>query len=163
VKRRAPAITGRSPHDHRPFTHRLVGGWFAWRVEASRLAAIPLFSTLSPSELEPIASVAQELEVGAGAVVATQGDFGHAVYAIEAGTAEVLCSDQVIGTLRAGDIFGEIAVLAGGRRSATVRAVSSMQLIMLFSRDLWQIEKNHPQIAATLRTSIEQRLAAHAP
>jgi CRP-like cAMP-binding protein len=119
----------------------------------------PLFSTLSPDELEPIAGVARELEAEAGSAMTTEGDFGHAVYAIESGTVEVLCSDQVVATLEAGDVFGEIAVLAGGRRSATVRATSPLRLIMLFSRDLWQIEKNHPDIAATLRASIEERLA----
>jgi CRP-like cAMP-binding protein len=128
-------------------------------MEASRLAAIPLFSNLPPDELEPIAGVARELEAEAGSVLTAEGDFGHAVYAIESGTAEVLCSDQVVATLQAGDVFGEIAVLAGGRRSATVRAVSPMRLIMLFSRDLWQIEKHHPNIATTLRASIEERLA----
>jgi CRP-like cAMP-binding protein len=128
-------------------------------MEASRLAAIPLFSTLPPAELESIASVAREFDIEAGSVLTTEGDFGHSVYAIESGTAEVLCSDQVVATLQAGDVFGEIAVLAGGRRSATVRAASAMRLIMLFSRDLWQIEKNHPDIAATLRASIEERLA----
>ena len=68
-------------------------------MDAQRLAAIPAFSTLSSEELSALATVAGEKEVDKGASVTTQGDFGHCVYAVEEGAANVLCDGETIGTV----------------------------------------------------------------
>jgi CRP/FNR family transcriptional regulator, cyclic AMP receptor protein len=133
--------------------------WFSFTMEATRLAALPLFSSLAPADLESVAAAVRELDAPPGSEVVSEGDFGHAPYVIESGSAEVVRSGIVIAALGPGDVFGEIAVSASGRRVATVRATSQMRLVMLFSRDLWRLEKEHPEIAASLRRSIDQRLA----
>jgi CRP-like cAMP-binding protein len=133
--------------------------WFSFAREATRLAVLPLFSALSPADLEPVAAAVREPDAPPGSQVVSEGDFGHALYVIESGSAEVVRGGNVIAALGPGDVFGEIAVSASGRRVATVRATSQMRLVMLFSRDLWRLEKEHPEIAASLRRSIDQRLA----
>lgn len=126
-------------------------------METARLAAIPLFSGLEDEDLAAIASAASEVEATEGQSVATEGDFGHALYAVESGTAEVTSDGMKLGTLGPGDVFGEIAVLASGRRTATVVATSPMRLIALFKPQVWALERKAPMAAERLRSLIAER------
>jgi CRP-like cAMP-binding protein len=131
-------------------------------VERSRLASIPLFASLPEADLELIAEAAAEGEAEEGATLVTEGDFGYALYAIESGTAEVTHDGAHVGTLGPGDVFGEMAVIASGRRTATVVATSPMRLITLFNRDVWRLERQAPEAAERLRTLITERRAMNA-
>ena len=93
-------------------------------VDTARLREIPLFAGFSEPELAAIAGVAGELEAPAGTVLTAEGDFGHSFFAVEEGRADVLRGDQRIAGLGPGDVFGEIALLASGRRTASVVAVT---------------------------------------
>ena len=127
-------------------------------VSPDRIRNISLFAELEDSDLAVIAGLAGELDVDAGAVLAAEGDFGHAFFAVEEGSAEVLCGNERVAGLLAGDVFGEIALLSSGRRTASVVAVTPMRLITLFKRDLWQIEKRYPALADDLRVTVRERL-----
>jgi CRP-like cAMP-binding protein len=126
-------------------------------MDVQRLAAIPLFSELSGEELSAVASVAGEREVEPGTRLTTEGDFGHCVYAIEEGTADVSCDGETIGTVQRGDVVGEVAVLASGRRSATVVATTPMKLLTFFKPDVWRLERQAPEAAGRLRELLEDR------
>ena len=56
-------------------------------------------------------------------------------------------------------MFGEIAIVASGRRTASVVAKTPMRLITLFKQDLWRIEKQSPALAEALREMTLERLA----
>jgi CRP-like cAMP-binding protein len=126
-------------------------------MDPARLQAIPLFAGLGEGELAHLAEVAGELGVDAGTTIAHEGDFGYAMFAIEEGGADVLHEGAVLRTLGPGDVFGEIAVLASGRRTASVVATSPMRLITFFNRDVWRLEEELPALAAALR----ERIAGH--
>jgi CRP-like cAMP-binding protein len=126
-------------------------------VETSRLASVPLFSGLDEPELAAIAAAASEVEASEGQELATEGDFGHAMYVIETGTAEVRVNGATQSTLGPGEVFGEIAAIASGRRTASVVATSPMRLITLFKRDLWALERDAPGAAERLRALISER------
>jgi CRP-like cAMP-binding protein len=79
---------------------------------------------------------------------------------IESGTADVSVDGEVVRALGPGDVFGEVAVLASGRRTATVVATSPMKLIAIFKRDVWALEKRSPEAAERLRALVTERLAA---
>jgi CRP-like cAMP-binding protein len=79
---------------------------------------------------------------------------------IESGTAEVSADGVTVRTLGPGDVFGEIAVLMSGRRTATVVATSPMRLLALFKRDVWALERRSPALAERLRALVAERLAA---
>ena len=128
-------------------------------MERARLEAFPTLHGLEPDQLDAIAAVASELEVEAGREVATEGDFGHALFVVERGTAEVSRGGEVVRTLGPGDIFGEVAVLTSGRRTATVVATSPMTLIAIFKRDIWSLERRSPEAAQRLRGLVAGRLA----
>jgi CRP-like cAMP-binding protein len=128
-------------------------------VETSRLEAFPVFSALGSDELEAIASMATEVGAEAGQTLASEGDFGHALYVIESGNADVSRDGEPVRTLGPGDVFGEVAVLASGRRTATVVATTKMTLIAIFKRDVWSLERRSPEAAERLRALVSERLA----
>jgi CRP-like cAMP-binding protein len=137
--------------------HRLVATTYVHAVDTTRLKAVPLFGSLASGDLTAICAATSELDVKAGETVATEGDFGHALYAIVSGTAEVTSGGARLGLLGPGDVFGEIAVLASGRRTATVVATSPLKLIAFFKRDVWALEQQAPEVAARLRELIAER------
>ncbi len=128
-------------------------------MDVVRLAAIPLFAEFEPEQLEALAAVVSEVEAEEGQAIATEGDFGHALYAIESGTAEVSRNGEAVRTLGPGDVFGEVAVLQAGRRTATVVASSPMRLIAVFKRDVWALERRSPEAGERLRQLVADRLA----
>lgn len=133
-------------------------------MDPARLAQIPLFSELRVDQLERVAEACTEVDVEEGATLLREGDFGYSLFAITSGTAEVLQNGMVVRTLGPGDVFGEIAPLSGGRRTATVVATSRLGLVTVFNRDLWRLEHNAPEVVASLRKTIAKRLGqpAHA-
>src|SRR5215470_10863008 len=127
-------------------------------MERERIAAVPLFAELTDSDVDRLAEAASEAELEPGASLTAEGEFGHALYIVEEGTADVRQDGQVVGSVGPGDVVGEIAVLASGRRTATVVATSPMRLIALFKPDVWRLERSAPAVAERLREVIQQRL-----
>jgi len=126
-------------------------------VDPAHLASIPLFANLTLDQRENVARLCEEIDVAAGDTLLREGDFGYAMFAITSGNAEVLQDGVVIRVLGPGDVFGEIAVLAGGRRTASVIATTPMKLVTVFNRDLWKLEQDIPEVATLLRSKV----AAH--
>jgi CRP-like cAMP-binding protein len=131
-------------------------------VDTAALESIPLFAQLTLEQRAAVADACEELEVESGATLLREGDFGYGVFAITAGTADVIQGDETIRALGPGDMFGEIAVLSGGRRTATVVATSEMRLVTVLNRDMWRLERESPEIAEALRATIAERLASPA-
>jgi CRP-like cAMP-binding protein len=121
-------------------------------VDATELAALPVFGTLSPAELDRLAAGADRVEIGeAGVELTKEGDFGHSVFVVLEGTAQVAVDGTVVRELSEGDLFGEIAVLTSGRRTATVVSSTPMVLLSVFKRDVWALEEQNDAFAAELR------------
>jgi voltage-gated potassium channel len=127
-------------------------------MDAIQLDAIPLFEGLTLDQRAAVASSCEELVVEAGSTLVQEGDFGYGMFAITSGKAEVIIDGAVVRTLGRGDMFGEIAVLSGGRRTATVVAATDMTLITVLNRDMWRLERESPEIATALRATIAERL-----
>jgi len=91
--------------------------------------------------------VATEREFAEGETLMSEGDFGHSLFLVEDGTADVLTHETKVGTVGPGDVVGEIAVLASGRRVASVVATSPVKAIAFFKPDVWALEKQAPEAA----------------
>jgi voltage-gated potassium channel len=81
---------------------------------------------------------------------------------IEDGTAEVEQDGRLVNTLGAGDFFGEMAIISGKRRSATVRAASPLDLLVLFGTDFRVLERDLPSVAQKLVDTMSDRGAPSA-
>jgi CRP/FNR family cyclic AMP-dependent transcriptional regulator len=128
-------------------------------VDAAQLDAIPLFERLTADQRASVASACEELVFDGGTVLVREGDFGHAVFAIRTGTADIVHDGVIVNTLGPGDYFGEIAVMSGGRRSASVVATSPLRVVTIFNREIWRLEREAPEVAAVLRETISARVA----
>jgi CRP-like cAMP-binding protein len=128
------------------------------RVDATGVKAISVFADLDPGQLSCVAEACRELEVEAGTKLVEEGEFGYAMFAVVTGAADVLKGGEYLRTLGPGDVFGEVAVFYGGRRTATVVAKTPMKLVMLFNGELWRLEREVPEVADVLRASVADRL-----
>jgi class 3 adenylate cyclase len=122
-----------------------------------RLKNVPFFGNLSKKELTAVAKQTDEIDVPAGKVLIRQGDIGHEFFVIEDGTAEVAKDGQKVSELKAGDFFGEMALLEEDRRTATVTASTPMTLIVMTRADFRAIDKTLPQVHQAVSEAIAQR------
>lgn len=126
------------------------------RVDDRRLRDLPLFSSLGGRELRKIAGYADEVDVREGEELLRQGNFAHEFMVVLEGRADVVRDGQSIAALGPGDFLGEIAVLEGGSRTATVVARSPMALAVMTDRDLRQIAREMPEVDAPLRAAARE-------
>ena len=144
-------------------------------METLRLAAIRFFADLPEDELAAVASMAFEEEIPPGQLLAAEGHIDYLLYVIESGTADVVINGETVGTVGAGDVVGEMAVLIsppdwsappevaiGGSRTASVVATSPMRLIALFKRDVWALDRRAPVMTRRLRALLDQHRAQDA-
>lgn len=111
------------------------------RSKREILTESPLFDNLLPTELSMVADLFRAQSFAAGEVVFKQGDVGDSVYVIANGSVEVLGKgsagkEQLIATMDAPMFFGEMSLIDKEYRSATVRARTATQLLMLTSENL---------------------------
>jgi len=118
------------------------------------------FAGLPEQELDAVARVAREFEIAAGDALTSEGDFGHALFVIESGSAEISAGGTALGEVRPGDLVGEVAVLASGRRTASVVATSPLRALAWFKRDVWALEHEAPEAGRRLRTALEEHLGS---
>lgn len=125
-------------------------------MDSARVAAISFFADLPESELAAIARFAAEVDIDNGRPIATQGDFGHSIFVIEQGTANVVEDGATVRALGPGDVVGEVAVLKSGRRTASVVATSPIRALVLFKREVWALEREAPETARRLRSVLRK-------
>jgi CRP-like cAMP-binding protein len=114
--------------------------------------SIPAFADLPPAELDELAAAMREVEFEAGARLVTIDHYGTAIYLIEQGQAEVLTDgDEATEARGPGDVFGEIALLLTGQRTATVVARTPMRLLSLSGQDFERIRARVPELERSLR------------
>ena len=92
------------------------------------LRMVPVLRPLSQATIEQLAAALEHTAVAAGRHVFEQGAIGDRAYVVEAGSAEVIRDGRLVQTLQRGACFGELALLRGCARSATVRAAATTPL-----------------------------------
>jgi CRP/FNR family transcriptional regulator, cyclic AMP receptor protein len=124
------------------------------------IKSVPLFASASKSELAEIASIADEIDLPAGKTLIKEGDSGHEFFVIVEGTADVERGGKKIAKLGPGDFFGEIGLLGGERRVASVTATSPMRLVVLTGAQLRAIESRMAPLGERIRAAMAERLEA---
>ena len=122
------------------------------------IARVPLFERCSRRELAEIASLADELSLPAGRKLAAEGAVGHEFVVIVEGAAEVKRRGKVVNRLRAGDFLGEIALVTGQKRTATVTTTEPSQLLVLTAPAFRTLLRHQPALQLKVLDALAERL-----
>jgi CRP/FNR family transcriptional regulator, cyclic AMP receptor protein len=122
------------------------------------LRRVPLFAELDADELQTIAGAMHEHTFAAGETVTVEGTPGDAFFVVESGDVEILREGERRATLGPGDYFGEIALLMGTERTATVRATSDLRCYSLTPLDFRNVVEGNPAIAWDVMQTMTSRL-----
>ena len=122
------------------------------------LAQLPLFSTCSKKDLRLVASKATPLDIPAGRTIIEEGAPGKEFFVIDSGTAVVKRNGRKIATLGPGSAFGELALLDGGTRTATVVAETDLSVLILTRPEFAGLLDEVPGLARKLLQGLAGRL-----
>jgi CRP-like cAMP-binding protein len=123
------------------------------------IAGCPLFAGLEPPALAALAAAAVEVEFAAGRMIAREGEIGTGMFVIEDGAVRVVQDGAEIARLGPGDFFGELSVLDGGPRIATVIAdAEPTRCLAVATWDLERILREEPGVALSVLRVVAARL-----
>ncbi len=126
------------------------------KVEA--LKRVSLFDGLSHKQLVELARVAEDVDFGAGKVLCRQGQAGQEFFVIMEGEAGVTKDGKDIGTCRAGDFFGEIALIEHVPRTATVTAKTPIRFFVITSQSFLKLLDEQHGIERKVLRALARRL-----
>jgi CRP-like cAMP-binding protein len=161
-----------------PFPHRVldVGSGFASLVPsltpppvsegrdlAAQLARFEFFKILTPAEIASLVSGSRTALYAPGEAILRQGDSGGDLFALERGRVEVVVSPEGrpplrVTVLESGAVFGELAFLTGGRRTASVHALAECEVIAVARTAFKQVVDSNPAVAERLATRLADRM-----
>jgi CRP-like cAMP-binding protein len=122
------------------------------------LRKVPLFSGMPPSELSHLAGIAEEYVFYTEETIITEGDHGDSLYLIVEGTVRVHRGAVTLAELGPDDYFGEMSILDGEPRSASVTANTDCSLLCISQADFHDILSRHHEVALTIIKTLTQRL-----
>ena len=125
---------------------------------ADLLRRVPLFSDLEERDLDAVANSLREVTFRAGQEVTTEGGGGVGFFVIQEGEATVSVHGTDRGTLRAGDYFGEVALIARTDRTATITADSELRCLGMTSWDFRPLVEANGSIAWKLMQALARKL-----
>lgn len=123
-----------------------------------RIRSVPLFSGFGDKELQRVAAIVKEVSFPAGKEIAKQGESGVGFHMIVDGEATVSVDGVDHATLGPGSYFGEISLIDGGPRSATVTAKTDLKTVSLTSWDFNALLDQFPELSRTLLKQLCRRL-----
>ncbi len=130
------------------------------KLEALKRA--PLFEGLTKKELTELARATDELTVPAGTVLCREGSLGNEFFVVVDGSAEVTRDGTVLATRSSGDFFGEIALIATTKRTATVTATTELRCFVLTSRAFRAVLDDNRGVERKVTQALAERLLTYA-
>jgi CRP-like cAMP-binding protein len=126
---------------------------------AGYLAAVDLFGLLPEPERQELAALSSERLYGAGQTVVQQGQAGESMFVVCQGRVRVLVGETgaEVATIGPGGYFGEMSLLTGDPRSATVAAVVDCVLLEITATDFRRIALAHPDVLIAVSQAVEDR------
>ncbi len=129
---------------------------------ADVLARVPVFVPLEPAELESLSHECERLDFGRGERIVHQGDPGAALYVMLEGTAVVTVrgedrSEREVARLSRGEFFGEMALLTGEPRSASVSAAGDLAVLVIHKDSLQTVLARRPGLLQEMAEIVEAR------
>ena len=124
---------------------------------AEVLASFPLFAGVGKRRLRKLVRSAAFAEFAAGESVLSNGESSDSLYVILGGAAKAL-NKQAPRALRTGDYFGDLALIDGAPRSATVIATEELQVMRLPRRSVLQLAREQPAVSLTMLRNLSMQL-----
>lgn len=137
---------------------RLFPGRVSQDDKMKRLEEVSLLEGCSQRQLRAVARIAEVVEVDAGTVLARTGQAGDEFFLILDGSARVDVSPRKRAKLKPGDYFGEMSLLDGGPRSATVTADTPLRLLVIKRRDFATLLREAPDLTQNLLATLSRRV-----
>jgi CRP-like cAMP-binding protein len=131
--------------------------------EVNFLRNVPIFNELSDQELEKIAALGVRKKYKKGSIILLEEETGAALFVIVSGKVKIVRMDDdgrevILSILGGSDFFGEMAILDGLTRSASVVATSKSELFMIHRRDFLKLLNDFPMVAIALLRELTGRL-----
>jgi CRP-like cAMP-binding protein len=126
-------------------------------AKSELIRSLPLFADCTPPEVAEVAAIATEIDLGAGRQLATENADGQEFVVIIDGTADVTHGDTVINTMRAGDFFGEIALVTGQPRTASVVATTPVHALIIEGHAFRRLLEDAPDIREKVERAVAER------
>ncbi|MFP5343805.1 MAG: cyclic nucleotide-binding domain-containing protein [Candidatus Limnocylindria bacterium] len=127
------------------------------------LRATPLFQGMTDRSIEAVERLARPLSFAAGEALVRQGDPGDTFLIVVAGSATVTVDGATVRTLGPGDFLGEISLLDGGPRTATVVADGPVEALAIDRDGFTSLMDSSPVLRLDVVTALTQRLRALGP
>jgi CRP-like cAMP-binding protein len=125
---------------------------------AEMLAQVPLFAGLSRRHLKQIAEHADEIGFRQGEVIVEEDQPGGSFYVILEGEVKVVRNARTISRMGPGEFFGEISLLDGGPRTASVIAETPVSAVRVFKRSFDKVVTQEPRVASQILAVVARRL-----
>ncbi|MCW2786132.1 MAG: cAMP-dependent protein kinase regulatory subunit-like [Marmoricola sp.] len=126
-------------------------------AKAELIKSLPLFTGCTATEIAEVAAIADEIDLPAGRTLATESADGQEFVVLVDGTATVTQGDAVINTMRAGDFFGEIALITGDPRTASVVATSAVHALIIEGHAFRRLLAHSPDINEKVQKAFSER------
>src|SRR3954451_17386589 len=122
------------------------------------LKRAPLFADCSRGELEQIAQLADEIDLGQGKELTRLGESGREFFVLLEGEADVTQDGRSINTLGPGDFFGEIALVEDTPRTATVTATTPVRVLVITDRAFKKLLGEQPELQRKVLVALAERV-----
>jgi len=119
---------------------------------------VPLFGGLSKRELAEVAGIADELAIAEGSELTHEGAAGHEFLVLVEGAADVRRRGRKVNTLGSGDFLGEIALVTGAPRTATVTTTAASRMLVITARDFKTLLRRMPSLQLKILEALASRL-----
>jgi len=131
---------------------------FSKKDRASKLGQVRLFKELSKSDLKELEDIGRVVEHAAGHTIIDQGESGAGFHMILTGEVKVVRGGRTVARLGPGEVFGEMALIDGGPRTATVEAETDTTTFAIATWDFRALVKKRPGMSWSLLLSMTERL-----
>jgi CRP/FNR family transcriptional regulator/CRP/FNR family cyclic AMP-dependent transcriptional regulator len=127
-------------------------------MRIQHLQRVSLFSGFSEAELRQVAALSKIVEVPAGTVVTRTGEPGDSFFVIIDGTVAVQTPAGAANQLAPGDFFGEMSLLDGEPRSATIVATTDLRLLNVERSHFWRLLEETPDLIRRMLIILSRRV-----
>ena len=131
------------------------------REVIDRIKEIPLFSSCTQKELRAVAAVARETHFRPGQEICSQGKVGVGLHVVLSGDVKVIVDGRTRRRMGPGSFFGEISLLDGGPRSATVEASSDVEMLVIPAWGFKKMLQDNPHLMMKMLEEMGRRIRSN--